>query len=272
VHALLARYGDAARLLAGGQSLVPALNMRLATPSVLIDINGLAELGRIEPTAGGIAIGALVRHAQLERSACVATAAPLLIEAIAHVAHPAIRTRGTVGGSIALADPAAELPACCLALDAVFMAASPAGERRIAAQAFFSDMFETALAADEILLGVHVPQPGPGAHHAFYEIARRHGDYATAGLALTAHIADGVATRLRLAFFGVERRPRLVLATAQCLVGAPLDAPALARAREALRAELEPLADGEHAADTKLQLAEVVLERALARLPLARRQ
>jgi carbon-monoxide dehydrogenase medium subunit len=270
VHALLAEHGEEAKLLAGGQSLVPALNMRLATPSLLVDINGLDGLGRVDAGPDEIAIGALVRHAEIERSARVAEALPLLSRAIVHVAHPAIRTRGTFGGSIALADPAAELPACCLALDASFVVASSAGERRIPASAFFLDLFETALAPDEVLLRAQIPRLAPGEHCAFMEIARRHGDYASAGVALKARIDEGVATELRLAFFGVGRVPRLAPMAAACLAGRALDAAALARAKEALRSELEPMADTYHTADTKLHLAGVVLERALAALPLAR--
>ena len=270
VHALLAAHGAEAKLLAGGQSLVPALNMRLATPSLLIDINGLDAYAHIDATVDEIAIGALVRHAGIERSALLAEALPLLPQAIAQVAHPAVRTRGTLGGSLALADPAAELPACCLALDARFVAASSAGERSIPVGEFFLDLFETALAPHEVLLGARIPRLAPGEHCAFVEIARRHGDYATAGVALKARIAEGIATGLRIVFFGVGRVPRLATRTAACLAGRAFDAAALAHAKEALRTELEPMADVDHGAETKLHLAGVVLERALAALPLGR--
>ncbi len=268
VHDLLTEHGSAARLLAGGQSLIPALNMRLAAPSVLIDINALQDHAQIAADADCIRIGALVRHAQLERSDLVAAALPLLSRAIVHVAHPAIRNRGTFGGSLALGDPAAELPACCLALEATMIAAGPAGERHIPAAKFFVDLYETALTPDEVLIGVECAPIASDAHCAFIEIARRHGDYATVGLALEARIAEGMATELRLAFFAIDRVPRLAPLAASCLPRCAIDAAALARAKDALRQDLDPLPDVYHGAHTKLHLAGVVLERALATLPL----
>lgn len=270
VHELLAQYGPDAKLLAGGQSLVPALNMRLATPAVLIDINGLGEHGGIVATGEQVRIGALVRHAQLERSALVAETLPLLAQAIGYVAHPAVRNRGTFGGSIALADPAAELPACCLALDATFIAAGPKGERAIRAEQFFRDLFETDLAPDEVLLGARCSRLGTDEHCAFLEIARRHGDYATAGVAVKARIVDGLASELRLAFFAIDRFPKLAARAAACLTQRSLDGGAIAEAKAALRDDLEPMADVYHGAQTKLHLAGVALERALCALPLRR--
>jgi len=270
VHELLTEHGPAARLLAGGQSLVPALNMRLAAPSVLIDINPLVDYAYIATDADRIRIGALVRHAQLERSELVAEALPLFSRAIVHVAHPAIRNRGTLGGSLALGDPAAELPACCLALEATLIAAAPAGERRIPAAEFFVDLYETALKPDEVLLGVECAPRAADAHCPFLEIARRHGDYATVGLALEARITEGIATELRLAFFAMDRVPRLAPAAASCLTHCAIDAAALARAKDALRQDLDPMPDVYHGAQTKLHLAGVVLQRALAMVPLQR--
>jgi carbon-monoxide dehydrogenase medium subunit len=270
VHELLTEHGSAARLLAGGQSLMPALNMRLAAPSVLIDINALEDQAHIAVDANCIRIGALVRHAQLERSRLVSEALPLLSQAIMHVAHPAIRNRGTFGGSLALGDPAAELPACCLALEATMIAAGPEVERRIPAAEFFVDLYETALMPGEVLLGAEFAPRAADEHCAFVEIARRHGDYATVGVTLAARVAGGVATELRLVFFAIDRIPKLAASAASCLTRCTIDATALARAKDALRHDLDPLPDVYHGAQTKLHLAAVVLERALARLPLQR--
>jgi carbon-monoxide dehydrogenase medium subunit len=265
VHALMTEHGAQARLLAGGQSLVPALNMRLAAPSLLIDINALTDYAHIVAGPHRVRIGALVRHAELERSELVRAALPLFSHAIVHVAHPAIRNRGTLGGSLALGDPAAELAACCLALDATMVAAGPSGERLIPAGAFFVDLYETALAPDEVLLGIECARAADR-RCAFVEIARRQGDYATVGLALEARMHEGVATELRLAFFAIDRVPKLAVQAASCLTQRPIDAAALARAKEALREDLDPLPDAYHGAGTKLHLAGVVLERALAAL------
>lgn len=270
VHELLARHGADAKLLAGGQSLVPALNMRLACPAVLIDINGLDRYAHIEHHADRVRIGALVRHTGIEHSPELARAAPLFTKAVAHVAHPAVRNRGSFGGSLALADPAAELPACCLALDATLIVAAAAGERRVRAVDFFRDMFETALGPQDVLLGAECMPAAPDEHCAFVEIARRHGDYASAGLAVKARIADGVASELRLAFFAIGRVPKLATTAAGCLTQRPLDRAALAQAKAALRHDLAPLSDLEHGVQTKMHLADVVLERALAELPLRR--
>lgn len=191
---LLARHGGDARLLAGGQSLLPAMNLRLARPAVLIDIGRIAGLDRIEPGLNSVRIGALTRLETLRRD----TTVPLLAEALRHVAHPAIRARGTVGGNLAHADPASELPACMLALDAIFLAASRRGMRRIPAGDFFAGLFQTALAPDEMLVGVEIPLRPQ--RWFFREIARRAGDYAMVGLA---------AAGSRLAFFSVSDRPIL---------------------------------------------------------------
>ena len=196
--ALLRQHGPDARLLAGGQSLLPAMNLRLASPSVLIDIGRITGLDGIEVRGNTLHIGALVRHEALLRSATVASHTPLLTEAMRHVAHPAIRARGTIGGNLAHADPASELPACMLALQAIIEAVSPRGTRRIAADAFFAGLFQTALEPDEMLTAVEIPLPaGP---FFFQEIARRAGDYAIVGLA---------ASATRFAYFSVADRPAM---------------------------------------------------------------
>ncbi|MFN3615176.1 MAG: FAD binding domain-containing protein, partial [Rubrimonas sp.] len=189
--ALLARGGEAARVLAGGQSLVPALNLRLIEGPLLVDIGRIDALRGVALADGALRLGALTRHAELAIHPLVAAHAPMLAQAAPLIAHAAIRAKGTLGGSIAHADPAAELPACLLALDATVEAQGPQGARRIAAADFFLGMFRTALAPDEIVTAVEVPLAAAGRRHAVRELARRSGDYAIAGLALAATPAGG---------------------------------------------------------------------------------
>ena len=197
---LLERPG--AKILAGGQSLIPALNMRLSSPELLVDITGLKGLSKIEARDGVVRIGALCTHTTVERSPEVREHLPLVADAVAHIAHPAIRNRGTLGGSLALADPNAELPACALALDAVLIVAGKKGERRVPAAGFFKALFETDLRPGEILVGAEFPK---AAKSVFLELARRQGDYAIVGLAGTSRGAEK-----RIAFFGVAATPILL--------------------------------------------------------------
>jgi carbon-monoxide dehydrogenase medium subunit len=199
---LLGEHADA-RLLAGGQSLIATLTMRLSAPSLLIDINGLGGLDRIEAKDGTVTIGALTRHTQAERSDVIAKHAPLIASAMPHIAHPAIRNRGTIGGSIAFADPAAELPACLLALGGEVEASGPSGKRTIKADDFFVDLYETALRPGEMLTAIRVPAASAETRTGFAELARRHGDYAIVGLAATARAKGKGLADVRLAFFGV---------------------------------------------------------------------
>ena len=199
---LLGEHADA-RLLAGGQSLIATLNMRLSAPSLLIDINGLGGLDRIEAKDGTVTIGALTRHTQAERSDAIARHAPLIASAMPHIAHPAIRNRGTIGGSIAFADPAAELPACMLALGGEVEASGPSGKRTVKADDFFVDLYETALRPGEMLTAIRVPAASAETRTGFAELARRHGDYAIVGLAATARAKGKGLADVRLAFFGV---------------------------------------------------------------------
>jgi len=199
---LLGEHADA-RLLAGGQSLIATLNMRLSAPSLLIDINGLGGLDRIEAKDRTVTIGALTRHTQAERSDVIAKHAPLIASAMPHIAHPAIRNRGTIGGSIAFADPAAELPACLLALGGEVEASGPSGKRTIKADDFFVDLYETALRPGEMLTAIRVPAASAETRTGFAELARRHGDYAIVGLAATARAKGKGLADVRLAFFGV---------------------------------------------------------------------
>src|SRR5207253_6853829 len=179
---LLTAHGEKAKVLAGGQSLLPAMNLRLLAPDLIIDIGELAELRGVVLEGGRVlTIGALTRHADLLKSPEIAAHAPLLMDAVAHVAHPAIRNRGTIGGSLVHADPASELPACMLTLGATIIARGPSGERRIAASEFFVGIYETALKPEELLVAVELPVSPKNSAHFFHELARRHGDYAIAG-------------------------------------------------------------------------------------------
>jgi carbon-monoxide dehydrogenase medium subunit len=265
VFAVLAAEGDEAKILAGGQSLVPALNMRLLEPRLLVDINGIPGLGAITEHEGGLRIGALARHAAVGRSPLVARLAALIRHAIPHIAHPAIRNRGTFGGSLAQADPAAELPACAVALDALIAVASARGGRAIPARDFFKGLYETALAPDEMVVSVDIPKPAPGLRSAFVELARRRGDYAMAGLAATASLEGGALRAPRLVFFGVGAKPIEAEAAALAL-GAGKPADRLAAAQAALADDLDPSGDLQADGATKLHLARVLLARGVLML------
>nr|WP_255574788.1 xanthine dehydrogenase family protein subunit M [Caldovatus aquaticus] len=259
----LDRHGEEARLLAGGQSLIPALNLRLATPAVLVDINGLAGLAGIALQGGVVRIGALTRHAALEASEIVARHLPLLAEAVPQIAHPAIRSRGTLGGSIALADPAAELPACALALDATIVAMGRAGERRIAARDFFRGLYQTDLQPGELVAAVEFPVQPPERRGCVLELARRQGDYAIVGLAAAATVqGDGALRDPRLVFFGVGPTPVRAAAAEAALAGAG----GVAAAQAALERDLDPPADLHGPPQFRRHLARVLLGRAAARL------
>jgi carbon-monoxide dehydrogenase medium subunit len=259
--ALKAEHGEDARFIAGGQSLVPALNLRLLEPRALIDITGLPELTGTRLEDDRLVIGALTRHATLATDPLVAAHAPLLLQALPYVAHAAIRNRGTFGGSLALADPAAEWPACCLALDATMIFTGPRieGERRVAASEFFRGLYATALGPDDLLLRIELPRQPAGARSVALELARRHGDFAIVGVAATASsvaLADP-----RIAFFGVADRPLRFAAVERALADVGVDAAAAELARR-----LEPVGDLYHSAATKRHLAGVLLRRAAQQL------
>lgn len=262
---LLAQHGDQAKILSGGQSLMPALNLRLSAPEWIIDINGISDLRGVTVAGDLLTIGALTRHADVQRSAEIAAHAPLLSDAIQHVAHPAIRNRGTFGGSLAHADPASELPACVVALDATIIVRGPGGERRIAAVDFFAGIYETALAPDELLVAVEVPVKKAGSCHFFHEYARRSGDYAMAGLAAQAVREGDVLSDLRLAYFAVGDKPVLAQA-AQHLVGQPVTAATLAQAQAALDDELDPQDDQQATASMRRYFARQLMARCVAAL------
>jgi carbon-monoxide dehydrogenase medium subunit len=260
--ALLAEHADA-RVLAGGQSLIATLNMRLSAPRLLIDINALDELKRIAIKDDRLEIGALVRHAEAERSAEIAQHAPLLALALPHIAHPAIRNRGTIGGSIAFADPAAELPACLLALGGEVVIANATGKRVVAADDFFKGLFETALAPGEVLTAIRLPMATADSRYGFAELARRHGDYAMVGLAAAARADGKTLEDVRLAFFGVGATPIRARAAESAVERGADPLAALGR-------DLDPQGDIQASAAAKKHLAGVLLGRVIAQLAEAR--
>ena len=250
-----------ARLLAGGQSLLASLNMRLSAPRILIDINGIAGLNTIVKTDGMLEIGALVRHAQAERSRDIAEHAPLIARALPHIAHPAIRNRGTIGGSIAFADPAAELPACLLALHGEIDVTGPKGKRTVKAEDFFKGLFETALGPQDVLTAIRVPAATAQSRVGFAEFAMRRGDYAMVGLAASAR-ADGKGLAdVRLAYFGVGATPLRAKQAEAALADSKVDA-----AIAALDNDLDPPDDIQATGAAKKHLAKVLLRRVARQL------
>lgn len=264
VITLLGQHGDDARVLAGGQTLMATLNMRLSEPSLVIDITGIAALRGIELRGDVLRIGALATHTQIEESDVVKRHAPLLSDAAPHIAHRAIRNSGTWGGSIAYADPAAEWPACLLALGGTVIVQGPRGERRIAGDDFYTGLYATALQPDEIVIAGEVPVARPGQWHGVAELARRHGDYAIVGLAASAQRQGGALSAVRLAFMGVATTPWRARRTEQLLEGKVPDEATLALAVASLRAEIDPLPDLTNTPETKRHLAGVLLQRLLA--------
>jgi len=264
--AILERYGDDGRILAGGQSLVPALNMRLATPAALIDINRVPGLDGISLEPERLVIGALARHEAVEYSSLVARHAPLIVQAMPHVGHRAIRTRGTVGGSVALADPAAELPACLLALDGVIRMAGRAGDREVPAVDFFRGVYTTALGQGEIVTAVVVPPIRLGWRSRFVELARRHGDFALVGLAAHCRVEGDLIREARLAFCGVGSTPVRALRAELALAGRRPAVDVVAEAGRALDADLDPPGDTHGSPAFRRRLARVLLGQAVAAL------
>lgn len=231
---LFAEHGDEAKALAGGQSLVPAMSFRLAQPAILVDLNHIADLDAIRTGPDqGFVIGAMTRQRAVERHSGVVARVPLVAATLEHVAHPQIRNRGTFGGSLAHADPAAELPAVALVAEARLVAQSARGQRTIAATDFFTDLFDTALEPDELLVQVELPPMPPGTGWAFDEVARRHGDYALIGVAVavTKH-ADGSIATARIAYLSVGPGPVLARRAAAALVGSDGGAEAIRAAAD----------------------------------------
>ena len=261
---LLDEHGDEARILAGGQSLMPTLNMRLSQPRLLIDINRLDALGGIALDGGQVRIGALTRHAEVARSPIVARHLPLIAEAMPHVAHVAVRNRGTFGGSLALADPAAEIPACALALDATLVVESVGGRREIAARDYFKGLYDTARRPNELLIEARLPVMRPNTVPVFLELARRHGDFAIAGLAFALTLERGAVTDGRLIYFASEDKPTLAAGALAVIKGRPLTRDSAEAAAAALAGDLSPMTNAQGSAKMRLHLQRVLTRRALA--------
>ena len=266
-HAIeLLGHTDGARIIAGGQTLLAALNMRLDAPSLLVDLNGILGLDGIVLKHGQVEIGALTRHATVERSEVIARHAPLIARAVPHIGHPAIRNRGTIGGSIANADPAAELPACLVALRGEIDISGPDGARTVTADSFFKDLFETELGAWDVLTAVRVPAATPDTRVGFAEFSRRHGDYAIAGLAACGHANDKALAEVRLVYFGLGVTPVRAHKAEAVLSGAAIDDKRIAQAVAALADDLTPPGDLNASAEVRKHLAGVLLKRVARQL------
>ena len=258
--------GDDAQLIAGGQTLLATLNMRLSEPSILIDITDLAELKGISVEGDKLRMGALVTHTEIEDSDLVAKHTPLLKAAAPHIAHRAIRNLGTWGGSLAYGDPAAEWPACSLTLQATMVIQGPQGERKISAKDFFIDLYTTSLEPDEILVATEIPLAKSNQVFYFHELARRHGDYAVAGLAAVADKQGQVLTNCAFTFFSVSSTPVVATAAQDLINGQFLNDQVIAKAVEAAREEIDAIADITNSAEAKTHLIGVLLERGLKHL------
>ena len=265
--ALLAEHGESAKPLAGGQSLIPAMNFRLARPAVLVDLNRANDLAGIETTnGGGVRIGAMTRQQAIERSETIATRVPLLAEAMPWVAHVQIRTRGTIGGSVAHADPAAELPAVFTALGARYLLRSRGGERWVDAESFATGLFATELQNGELLTSIEVPPLPQGTGFSFIEMARRHGDFALAGVACSiTRDASGTCSAARVALFGIGDGPVLSASAARTLIGTVPDEKAIREASESVGTEVDPPSDIHATAAYRKHLSVVLTRRALTR-------
>jgi CO/xanthine dehydrogenase FAD-binding subunit len=263
---LLAETGTDAKALAGGQSLVPAMNFRLARPAMLVDLNRIAALAYTEKNGdGGLRIGAMTRQRAAERSDLVARGAPLLVEALPWIAHPQIRNRGTVGGSLAHADPAAELPAVMVALDARFVLRSRAGARTVPAQHFYTGILSTVLRPDELLIDIQIPPRPPGASAAFVEVARRQGDFALVGVAVELVLGDaGACASARIALLSVGDGPVLATRAMAVLAGRVIEVAAIEEAaRVAADIDIDPPGDIHASPAYRRHLARVLVRRAL---------
>ena len=261
---LLAEHEDEASVLAGGQSLIPLLALRLARPEVLIDINGIDELSGVSATDGQVAIGAMTREYVAEGSEIVADTVPLLAAALPLIGHEAIRSRGTIGGSLAHADPAAELPAVARALDAEFVVRGQSGERVIPAAEWFEGYLMTSRRSDELLLAVRFPAAGPGTGVSFQEVARRHGDFAIVGLGVSLVLSGGVISDARLAFAGLSDVPVRAVAAEDLLVGERPSAELFDEAARRATGDVDPPDDLHGSSDYRKTVAAVVVRRGLA--------
>jgi carbon-monoxide dehydrogenase medium subunit len=260
---LLAEHQDEASVLAGGQSLIPLLALRLARPAVLIDINGVAELSGVSAADGWVAVGAMTREYVAEESRLIADTVPLLAAALPLIGHEAIRSRGTIGGSLAHADPSAELPAVALALGAEFVVRNRSGERVVPAAEWFEGFLATSRRADELLVEVRFPTAAPRTGVTFTEVTRRHGDFAIVGLAASLTLSDGAISDARLAFSGVSDVPVRAAMAEELLVGERPSAPLFEEAARRATADLDPPADLHGSSDYRKQVAATLVRRGL---------
>lgn len=263
---LLAEHGEEARILAGGQSLMPTLNMRLSRPKLLVDINHCSELEGISFDGDTVRIGALTRHVDVMNSEVVKRHLPLIAEAIENVAHVAVRNRGTFGGSLALADPAAEMPACLLALGGQVVLQSVRGRREVAAEEYFLGLYQTAREPDEVLVEALMTAQSKRSRSSFKELARRQGDFAMAGVAVTAIGDAGRLDAVRLVYFGTEVKPTLAVTAMAAAEGRPCNKATIAAVCEALASDLDPMENQLGTPATKLHWQKVLTTRALAEL------
>jgi len=264
---LLAEHGGDAKALAGGQSLIPAMNFRLAAPSVLVDLNGIGALSYIQDDSGDVRIGGMTRQRMVERSSLVSERVPLIAETMPHIAHPAIRNRGTIGGSLAHADPAAELPAVMLALKARLTVSSQSGTRDVAADDFFVGLFTTAVEPGELLTDIRIPPSAKRSGFAFKEISRRHGDFALVGVAAVVQLDQkGHCIEARIALLSVGDRPMLAGEAAKALMGQQPSAESIRAAADAAATrDIDPSGDIHASARYRRQLANVLTRRVLER-------
>jgi CO/xanthine dehydrogenase FAD-binding subunit len=262
---LKAEYGDEARFLAGGQSLVPTMNFRLTQPAMLIDINPLADLAGVKTGGERVRIGALTRYRNLERDPATARYLPLIHEALPHIAHPQIRNRGTIGGNLAHADPASEMPAIVVALGGRLQAQSAKGERWIEAADFFVGALSTALEADEMLTEVELPAAAPRSGACFMEVSRRRGDFAIIGVACTIRLDDdGCCAEARIGLCNAGDSPIFAAEASGSLAGRPLGAPEIGQAAELVQGAIDPGGSIHASKEFQRHLASVLTTRALA--------
>jgi aerobic carbon-monoxide dehydrogenase medium subunit len=260
---LLAEHSDEASVLAGGQSLIPLLALRLARPALLIDINGVAELSGVAATDGWVTIGAMTREYLAEESEILANTVPLLAMALPFIGHEAIRSRGTIGGSLAHADPAAELPAVARALDAEFVVRGQAGDRVIPAAEWFEGYLTTSRGSDELLVEVRFPAAAPGTGVSFQEVARRHGDFAIVGLAVALTLSDRTIGAARLAFAGLSDVPVRSAEAEDLLIGEVPSAELFAEAARRATEDIEPPADLHGSSEYRKKVAAALVRRGL---------
>src|SRR5271170_3103098 len=263
---MLEQAGEGAQILAGGQSLVPTLSLRLSSPSLLIDINRVVDSAPLEHCDGVVRCGTRVRHVDVERSTMVREHVPLLTLAMPHVAHPAIRNRGTPCGSVALADPAAEIPACALALNADIVLQNSKGRRTVPAGEYFIGLYETARLPNEVVVELRFPEARIGDRFGFVELARRRGDFAIVGIAAAAQVERDQVRNLRLVIFGCEPKPRVSAVAHTMAQGRDFRKLPIEQIADAVAAELDPMENSQGDAAAKRQQAYAMAKRVMAQL------